>query len=171
MISKSDVNFYWKEYYPKVYGYFYRRVESREDVEDLTSIVMTSFVQGLQSTKPQNLHGYLWRIAHNQLVNYIKNKNKNRTAILSQDADWILDQSIENLRSTHFRQKMTNLLECIKNNLKGFEQELFEQVIIQEIKIGQIAKNSMLKANTLSQQLSRAIKKLKIRCRQIWLSQ
>jgi DNA-directed RNA polymerase specialized sigma24 family protein len=35
-MQDSDVEKQWSEYYPKVYGYFFRRLNSREDVEDLT---------------------------------------------------------------------------------------------------------------------------------------
>ena len=70
----------WDVYYPKVYGYFFRRVNNKTDVEDLTSMVLHKFFEVLinpeKSATLNNKNGYLWKIAHNHLVDFIKNKQK-----------------------------------------------------------------------------------------------
>ena len=44
-ITESSLFALWDELYPKVYAYFLRRVDNRLDVEDLTSITLTSFLE------------------------------------------------------------------------------------------------------------------------------
>jgi DNA-directed RNA polymerase specialized sigma24 family protein len=73
----------WETYYPRVFAYFYKRLNIREDVEDLTSLTMTSFMDGMldeskQIAKPD---AYLWRIAHNQLALFLRDKYKQKVVV------------------------------------------------------------------------------------------
>ena len=51
----------WNELYPRVYGYFYRRIDNQTAVEDLTASVLSSFLKNVENGKiKKNNFGYLW---------------------------------------------------------------------------------------------------------------
>jgi DNA-directed RNA polymerase specialized sigma24 family protein len=77
-MSNFNINAEWEIYYPKVYGYFFRRLNNRLDVEDLTSLVLSQFFQTLldqeKASRILNQNAYLWKIARNQLATFIDTK-------------------------------------------------------------------------------------------------
>lgn len=63
----------FEHYYPKIYRYFYYRVEPKENAEDLTSEV---FVKVVKSIKHQtgNFEAWLYMIAKNTLTDYYRRR-------------------------------------------------------------------------------------------------
>ena len=109
----------WENYYPKVYGYFFRRLNNRLDVEDLTSLVLKDFFEVLinpqKSQKVTNKNCYLWKIAYNYLADFIKVKQKKLLTISYDENFEAADQSLENFESQNFKEKIANLMVCVKN--------------------------------------------------------
>jgi len=68
----------YDEYSAGVYRYCYFRLNSREDAEDLTSTVFHKTWDYLaQGKKIDNMRAFLYRVAHNQIVDlYKKNPSK-----------------------------------------------------------------------------------------------
>lgn len=64
-----------EDFYPNIYRYFFYRVRTREDAEDLTSEV---FVRVVESIKNQtgNFTAWIFRIARNLLVDYYRKKGR-----------------------------------------------------------------------------------------------
>ncbi len=168
---QSEAHKLWFTYYPKVYGYYFRRVNVKEDVEDLTSLVLTNFINKItdSSNSIQNPHGYLWRSAHNHLVNYIRAKSK-RPAMVGIEGDVIdvIDQDIENHRSQHYKDKIKHIMRCVKNNLEGLDLKIVEEVVMMDKKSVDVAKVFGLTADTTRQKLSRGLKKLRAKCLDLW---
>ena len=97
----------WNELYPRVYGYFWRRIDNRSHVEDLTALVLSNFLFNLESGKiEQDNFGYLWQIAKNTLFEYCRGKSKNFISLTDFDEDKI-DQKLIN--------QTNELIEKIKN--------------------------------------------------------
>ena len=161
----------WKQYFPKVYGYFFRRIDAKIDVEDLTSLVMESFINALNNPDKilSNPNGYLWRVAHNHLVDYIKHKSKQpKTFSLDENFDIVIDESLENHRSDHFQSKVTDVMQCVETNLKGLEYKIVQQVVMYDQKSVDVAKDLNLKPENVRQIVSRSLKKLKAKCLDLW---
>jgi len=161
----------WNQYFPKVYGYFFRRVDTKADVEDLTSLVMESFINALNNPNQElsNPNGYLWRVAHNHLVDYIKHKSKlPKTFSLDENLDNTIDESLENHRSSHFQAKVADLMQCVELNLKGLEFKIVQQVVMFDQKSVDVAKDLNLKPENVRQIVSRSLKKLKANCLNLW---
>jgi RNA polymerase sigma factor (sigma-70 family) len=70
------------EYFPKVYGYLYRRLDSRQDVEEVTSVVLTKLFAALERQHIEYLNAYLWSIARSSLIDYIRAKKNHRVSAL-----------------------------------------------------------------------------------------
>jgi RNA polymerase sigma factor (sigma-70 family) len=161
----------WSEYYPKVYGYYYRRVNNRQDCEDLTSLVLTNFINKMTDPDKQiqSPNGYLWRSAHNHLINFIKSKSIHPTIVgIEGDVVDVIDQEVENHRSDNYNQKVSELLECVQNQLQGVELQIVEEVVMNDKKSVDVAKTINLSAQNTRQKLSRSLKKLRQKCLDLW---
>jgi len=165
----------WDEWYYKVYGYFYKRISNKSDVEDLTSEVMNT---AFMAQNVQNFSGYIWKVAHNFLVKYINTKNK-EPMIVSVDNDeefsqpeyvpeWY-DEEAENQRSIQYEAKKNQILECISSHTQSGEKELIVLSVIEEKNSTQIAQIMEIKPATVRKKLSRALNKIREKCRDIWM--
>ena len=79
----------YRRYYPKIYAYIYRRLEafSRQETEDIAANVFLHAVDGIGSFSYRGipLSAWLFRIAHNQLVDYFRQKGKLNTQPLIEE--------------------------------------------------------------------------------------
>jgi RNA polymerase sigma factor (sigma-70 family) len=162
----------WEIYYPKVYGYFFRRVNNRLDIEDLTSLVLNDFFKVLtdetKSQKVTNKNGYLWKIAYNYLADFIKLKSKKPLIVSYEENFEVQNQALEKFETQEFKQKISNLKECVKNSLKDLDFKIVSMCILEQQTSKEAAKLLGLSSDNVRQKLSRALKKLKVACRQIW---
>jgi RNA polymerase sigma-70 factor (ECF subfamily) len=60
----------YDEYFPRIYRYCLRRARSPEDAEDLASLIFSRALAGLESYRGGSFAAWLFRIAHNSIVNY-----------------------------------------------------------------------------------------------------
>ena len=109
----------WNYWYTRVYGYFYRRLDSRFDAEELTSSTLNDF---FLKENVQSQHGLIWAIAKNKFKDHLKSKYKSTSTVELDEAHDQAQESQEH--SLHFQSKMSNLQECIKNQLKGLDQKI-----------------------------------------------
>jgi RNA polymerase sigma-70 factor (ECF subfamily) len=86
--SKSTIDEYenrlaglYEEYYGKLAQYVYVRIGNREEAEDIAGEVFLKALKSLKSYKEQGIpmQGWLFRIAHNLTVDYIRKADKRRT--------------------------------------------------------------------------------------------
>jgi len=162
----------WQIYYPKVYGYFFRRVNNRLDVEDLTSLVLTYFFEAItnpeKAAKIKSPNAYLWKIAYNQLVVFIKQKSKNPIPIGLDDNFEIADESMDNTRSTNYIERSKKLLECINSTLSGLDLIIVTKSLIEDWTSPKVAEELNLTAVNVRKRLSRAVSKLRAKCKMVW---
>ena len=174
-MTSQNVEQLWLEYHPKVYGYFFRRVNNRLDVEDLTSITLSVFVEKVLNpdiviNSPQ---GFLWKIAHNQLLVFINLKTKSPlpATTLEDFENYQPEQiSIETTEAQALKFRKEKLLECVQNQLTETESFIVEKLIMEDVKAVDLAKQTKQKPENIRQKLSRSLKKLRDKCKQIWES-
>jgi RNA polymerase sigma-70 factor, ECF subfamily len=167
---EDNYNKLWDDYYPKVFGYFYRRVNNRQDVEDLVSVTLSGFFASIARSEISNQNALIWKIAHNQLVSFIRTKSKNPILIDFSTDESTLDEKVENTRSSNYIQKLEVLLQCINNQLTDEQKSIVQCSIIDDKKSHEIAIELSLTASNVRQILSRSIKKLKTKCKQLWIN-
>jgi RNA polymerase sigma factor (sigma-70 family) len=162
----------WEYYYPKVYGYFFKRVNNRIDVEDLTAMVLHKFFEVLirpeKSANLTNKNAYLWKIAYNHLADFIQNKQKRPLAIGIDDEFELGDNSIEKFYSKSYQERVKNLLKCIKSQVKELEYNIIEMSFFEELTSLEISKVLNLKSPAIRQKLSRSLKKVREKCKKLW---
>jgi len=168
--SVNEVENLWNEYYPKVFGYFFRRLNTRQDVEDLVSVVLEVFIDKVtdKDITIKNKNAFLWRIAHNKLVDFIRTKSKN-PVVVGFEENWnLIDDKAEITFSTAYKGRIGKLMECIKHSLKSEDYQIVLESICNDKKSPEIAEMLNLTAANVRQKLSRNLKKLRKKCRDIW---
>lgn len=162
----------WDYYHPKVYGYFFRRVNNKTDVEDLTAMVLNKFFEILVSPEKSalltNKNAYLWKIAYNHLADFIQNKQKRPLTIAIDDQFEAPDNSIEKFYSKNYQDRISHLLRCIKGQVKDLEYRIIEMSFFEELSSIEIAKSLNLKPPAIRQKLSRSLKKVREQCKKLW---
>jgi RNA polymerase sigma-70 factor (ECF subfamily) len=71
----------YEEYYDKIARYVYVHIGNKEEAEDIAGEVFLKALQSLESYREQGvpMQGWLFRIAHNLTVDYLRKMNKRRT--------------------------------------------------------------------------------------------
>jgi RNA polymerase sigma-70 factor (ECF subfamily) len=71
----------YEEYYDKIARYVYVHIGNKEEAEDITGEVFLKALKSLKSYREQGvpMQGWLFRIAHNLTVDYLRKMNKHRT--------------------------------------------------------------------------------------------
>jgi RNA polymerase sigma factor (sigma-70 family) len=162
----------WNEYYPKVYGYFFKRVDNKNDVDDLTSLVMEKYLNLFQDSEKANQvtnkHAYLWKIANNQLADFIKNKQKRIVTIGLNDELFSLEVELEKNYSSRYLDKFSCLIDCMRESLKDQDLRIVQMSFLEEFNSKEIGQILNLTSENVRKKLSRSISKLKTSCRDIW---
>ena len=162
----------WDYWYPLVFGYFYRRLENREEVEDLTSKTLTAFLT--TEKKVENPKAFVWQIAKNQLCIFIRQKNKALLTMSEQDMEGLSSSIDEGSLieqkgySENFLMKKKKLLELIEKSLKDVEYQIVYQSIILKKNSTEIGQSLNLKPATVRQKLKRSVSKLKGKYQGLW---
>ncbi len=64
----------YERYFPRIYAYCLRRVESEETAEDLTSAIFTHALKGIHIYNGGSVAAWLFRIAHNTVANHYRSR-------------------------------------------------------------------------------------------------
>lgn len=155
----------WNERYNQVYGYFFRRLNNRADVDELTSDTVTEFF--LKEIPIQNPKAFLFAIARNKLYQYIDKKSHNQNTSFDDLTETISYDTVDNY-SNYYLSKTEELKKCIERQLKQQDKDIVELCIICEFSSQRVAEELKLKAPNIRQKLSRILKKLRNECRKIW---
>ena len=158
-------------YYPKIYGYFFRRVSNQTDVEDLTMVTITNFFEVLNKKELESPHSYLWKIAHNQLVNFYNFNSKQKMVIGFEDIESIekyIDHGLDQTRSPYFKMRLESLMTCLEKNLEINDYKLVQASIFEEKNSVELSVEFGLKPDNIRKKLSRIFKKVKEKCKKIW---
>lgn len=167
-INFSEIDEEFNQLYPKIYGYFFKRVSVREDVEDLTSLVLTKYTMA-KLERPEEIssnYGYLWRIASNQMADYIRNKAKSQNLQFD-------DEEVENLtgfngQSQHYKLRVKTLMQCLENHLSNIDFKLVCSYLIDQQSSSQVAQDFNLSPANVRKKVSRLLSKLRENCIKLW---
>lgn len=151
----------YDKYFDQIYRYVYRRVNDKDTVEDLVS---QTFYDALAHLKDFEWRGYpfsawLYKIAHNNVLKWYREKGKMQTTELEEGAD-MADRSIDyvgDLKKDELRDEMADVLE----RLEPEEREIIRLKFYEEVSNVEIAEIMGLSANHIGVKVFRALKKVK----------
>jgi RNA polymerase sigma factor (sigma-70 family) len=151
-LNLKNVDEVYNDFYPKVYGYFLRRVNNKQDVEDLRVKTLTKFfVNMLNAEKRSKIEsplGYLWKISSNSLIDFIHSKSavKNKYFLGLDENNDYKDPETTVEYSITYKDGLQRLDKCIKNQLKEKDRFLVEALILEERKAVEVALEIGIKA-------------------------
>lgn len=67
----------YERYFPRVYGYCFRRLGNPQDAEDAAALVFTRALGSLQGYRGGSVPAWLFRIAHNAVANILRTRRPN----------------------------------------------------------------------------------------------
>ncbi len=77
-----------------------------------------------------NPYAYLWQIAHNQLVSFIREKDRRPNINpLEEKHENLAQEEIENYRCENFKFRTKELLDCVHKEVKESEMYLIRELI------------------------------------------
>ncbi|MEK7615651.1 MAG: RNA polymerase sigma factor [Patescibacteria group bacterium] len=152
----------YDDFAPKIFKFCYFRVSSKEEAEDIASLVFIRAWDHIAVGKEvTNVQGFLYRIANNLVIDfYRKNKDKRELSIddpvnpidVPDKADFV-----EQLDQRMLVQEIQGKLERLQDNYR----DVIVMKYINDLSIKEIAEVLETSENNISVRLHRAIEKLK----------
>ena len=162
-MSQSISQDQWNHWYNRVYGFFYRRVDSPSDVDDLTAMTLNDFFLKENVNNPQ---GLIWVIARNKLTDFIRSKPKHRVS----DIDNVPQHLLVNTDNytQYYQDRLERLKHCVQSNLKEQDYKIVELCAMYDFSSEKVAAELSLSSANVRQKLSRSLKKVREICAKIW---
>lgn len=130
---------FYKDNSPKILKYLSKHLPSQEDAEDLTNDVFFEAIDSLRLlNKKDNLQAWLYKIAHNKMVDYYR-KRKIKSLLLSQIPYLeIIDKEVHQpefqFEKDRFRDKIeTTILKLSPNHQKILRLHYEENIPVKEL--------------------------------------
>ena len=128
----------YEKYFDKIYRYISLKIGNRFEAEDMTQQVFINALNSISSFKWRGISfsAWLFRIAHNQVVDYLRKKSKQATALL--DESLVSSDSNPQLVVEH-RLDIEQLVLATKQ-LTETQREVVSLRFAGELPIAQVAK-------------------------------
>ena len=106
----------YEEYFDKIYRYVALKIGDRMEAEDITQQVFLNSIRAISSFKLKGIpfSAWLFRIAHNQVVDYLRKKTKRAVSSIDKvslcaddDPELMLERKLDIERLTSATRKLT----------------------------------------------------------------
>ncbi len=120
------VSDFYKANYGRIFNYLLKRLPTKEDAEDLTNDVFFQSIDSLQLLKKDgNLEAWLFKIAHNKMVDYYR-KRKIKSVLLSQIPYLeIIDKEVH---QPEFQFEKDRVRDRIEQTMRGLS-EIYQRIL------------------------------------------
>ena len=128
----------YDEHFDKVYRYVYLRIGNRPEAEDLTQEVFLKALQSIGSYKWRDVPfaAWLFRIAHNPVVDHVRKQSKHKRAPLEEAAAVSVEDPVA---ITEQRLAEVELTDAVKQ-LPTAQQEVISLRFIAGLPIAEVAR-------------------------------
>ena len=150
------------EYQPQLKSFIRKRVDNREDAEDILQDVFYQFVKtvGIALNPIEQVSAWLYRVARNNIVNHFTKKREDEMPVyrneedfeeIDQDFTEILfsDKNFPSPETEYLRSLVWEELEAALSKLPTEQREIFELTELEGIPVKEIAQTSGIAVNTL----------------------
>jgi RNA polymerase sigma-70 factor (ECF subfamily) len=149
----------YNRYYVKIYRYIYNRVNSEELAADVTQ---QAFIKAMQSLAGYRFMGlpfasWLYRIARNELLIQLRQKNKMRTVNIS---DHNVGEVADEIHASDNPDLMRELVQAMRH-LNDEEVELIEMKYFEGRQYQEICEVLGINENNAKSKIFRAVRKLR----------
>jgi RNA polymerase sigma-70 factor (ECF subfamily) len=163
-IDPPDAETWFRELYPRLYAYVRYRVADLQEAEDLTSEIIERALTHLDSYDARKgaLSTWLFRIAHNTFVNYVKRRQR------SSQHQVDLGDGLKDLATNEpspeqaavRREEAARLLACVRT-LSPRQQEILSMRFAGRLNNREIARVLEMNERTVSVTILRALRTLR----------
>ena len=149
------------KYIEPVFYFCVKRLNNRQDAEDLASEIMVHILNGIKKYHIESLEGWVWRIAHNRYARFINMKNKRNEIPSDYDFSDIQDDYdfIDEIIIVDEYQQVFRYL----HTLSSEHRNILVDYYIGELPVKQIAGNYALSETTVKWRLNIGREKIKTR--------
>lgn len=128
----------YERHFDKIYRYVALRIGSQMEAEDVTQQVFLKALQSISSYKWRNIPftAWLYRIAHNQVVDYLRKKTRQPTMVLNE----LRTTSDTNLQQTAEHKLDMEQLILATKQLTPAQQEVVSLRFTSDLPITQVAR-------------------------------
>jgi len=161
-----DMEVLFREYHPRVYAYVRYRIADIAEAEDLTSEIVERALTYLASYDARKgaFSTWLFRIAHNTLVNHFKKRQRRGRHHID------LDEGVEDLAADDplpeevvvRNEETARMLKCL-GTLSARQQEILSLRFAGRLTNREIARTLRMNERTVSVTILRALRKLRQR--------
>ena len=121
----------------------------------------------MSEQKIENEQGFLWKIARYNFLDYLRAKKAKKN-------QWQTYENLEEIEedlsyNTYYLERLEVLKSCLARHLKPQDCQIVEICVMYDFSSQEAAEELGLKSDNIRQRLSRGLKKIKDKCRQIWL--
>lgn len=134
-----------------IYRFSYRRLSDRQEAEDLAGEILLYVLEGLGKYRIESLEAWVWRIAHNRYVHFIRERAR-RKSILSdkelyelEDYCQVDEEALEEEYEPVF---------CCLHTLSSDYRNIFVDYYIGEMSVKQLSQKYLLPETTVKWRLN-----------------
>jgi RNA polymerase sigma-70 factor (ECF subfamily) len=152
--NRAHFELIYNRYFSRIYTYCCRRVNTEQEAEDLTSIIFTRALAGLDRYRGGSVAAWLFRIAHNVIANY----HRDHRPVVSLDDDIIDSRPAP---SEHIiRAEECALIRALVADLPADDQEIVTLRIYADLTSAEIGSIVGKRAGAVRMKLHRILKQL-----------
>ena len=132
----------YEEHFDKLYRYIFLKIGDRVEAEDMTQQVFLNALKSISSFKWKGapFSAWLYRIAHNQVVDHLRKKSKRQAAILDDDAPLASNSRESNPQYLTEHNLNIEQLLVATQNLTETQREVISLRFTSELSIAEVAK-------------------------------
>ncbi|HLY25822.1 MAG TPA: sigma-70 family RNA polymerase sigma factor [Aggregatilineales bacterium] len=147
----------YERYFPRIYGYCLRRVRNVQDAEDLTSYIFAHVLANLQQYRGGQVYAWLFRIAHNVVINY---RNRQKVDLALDDVSDSADNSAAALIESLIEAQETQIISELVRQLPEVQQRALLLKIVSGMSSEEIGEALGKSAGAIRVMLHRTIQEL-----------
>ncbi len=157
----------YNHYFPKIYGYLYKRTSKRESAEDLSSEVFMKVFSNLGKYKNQGytFGAWVYRIATNALIDYYRKQGKVTEVDINEFFDLESDEEAPDYMVSKMQDR--EQIEKVLEHLPPRYREIINLKYFAELDITEIAVILKLSNNNVAVLTHRALRLFKKKYQQI----
>jgi len=169
------------EYQPQLQSFIRKRVDNREDAEDILQDVWVQFVKTVDiALNPiEQVSAWLYRVTRNTIINHFTKKredempvyrNEESDEVINRDFSEILfdDEALPSPETEYLRSIVWTELETALAELPPEQREIFELTELDGIPVKEIAQTSGVAVNTLLSRKHYAVVFLRKRLKELY---